>query len=67
MRRRLRTAITEITEEFKETFSRFFSEKQQGASCDKHNHFRPAESSQDHHDKSNAVFTHHAPESDITG
>jgi hypothetical protein len=67
MRRGLRAAITEITEELVEAFSRFFSEKQQGASRYKHDHFRPAESSHDHHDKSNAVFTHHAPESAVTG
>jgi hypothetical protein len=59
MRRGLRATITEITEELMEAFSRFFSEKQQGARCDKHDHFKPAESSQDHHDESNAVL--HSP------
>jgi hypothetical protein len=39
-----------------EAFPKFRSEKQQGASCDKHDHFRPAESSEDHQDKSSAVL-----------
>ncbi len=46
----------EINEKLVEAFPRFFPEKQQGATCDKHDHFRPAESSQDHNDKSTAVF-----------
>ena len=59
MRRGLRPVTREIIKEAVEAFPRFFPEKQQGASRDKHNHFRPAESSQDHHAQSNAVL--HSP------
>lgn len=46
-----------------EAFPKFRPEKQQGASGDKHDHFRPAESSEDHQDKSSAVL--HSPRAGV--
>jgi hypothetical protein len=51
MRRGLWAATPETSEELLEAFPQFLSKKQQGASCDKHDHFNPAESCQDHRHK----------------